>query len=121
MTEDDDDEAFDEFMEGIREEFRSGLPAHDAGLAEALALWRTGNAEHRPGAFRHMIERAHKLSGCGRTFGYPDIGDAAEALETALVEVSGALASAPPAKVLDLAAQLRAAIADVVKVSNRIE
>jgi len=100
---------FDACMETFRAEFKAGLAAHDMGVADDWSL--TGDEHTRTDALRRLVRRAHRLSGTAATFGFADIGNAAEALEVAL---EAGLAAEPkdiPARIETLVDALRAAIA----------
>lgn len=72
--------SFEEFLAQQRADYRASLPARLAALQAAWAGLDT--AESPPQAQRVALERcAHGLAGSAATFGLPDLGDAARALE----------------------------------------
>jgi HPt (histidine-containing phosphotransfer) domain-containing protein len=80
--------------------FRDRLAADRAALAKA-------GSGRRPG---RLTTIAHRLAGAAGTFGYPEISDAALALEDAAIEGAGEQAMA--AALARMLAALDAALAD---------
>jgi HPt (histidine-containing phosphotransfer) domain-containing protein len=91
-----DDPALQAFLQQQRAEYRASLPARLARLEAALEAWR--GAATAPAL--HELERcAHGIAGSAATFGLPQLGAAARALEDACEQGSADVAA--------LAGQLR--------------
>ncbi|MEI7607794.1 MAG: Hpt domain-containing protein [Rhodospirillaceae bacterium] len=112
MSEDGDDDAFDALMVELQAEFRATLAGHDAAIADAWAVWgETTGIDERDSAVRSLLAVAHKLSGASATFGYPEIGNGADAVETLLLTLAQAPPERPPAVLGPRVAALRTEIA----------
>lgn len=97
------DEDFDQVMAGLTRQFVSELAGHE----EALLAVRDGALRGDADALRALAARAHRLSGLGRTFGYPGISDLGEAVELA-AEAGGEDLAGKAAALLDAIAAARA-------------
>lgn len=78
-------DSFENFMVGLRQEFLEQLPEHSRTISDA---WREAMAgrECRE-ALSCLATKSHHLAGIGRTFGCPEITEAAEILEFCLIKV----------------------------------
>ncbi|EME68827.1 hypothetical protein H261_16473 [Paramagnetospirillum caucaseum] len=78
-------DSFEDFMVELRQEFLGKLPAHSRTITDA---WRDAMADReRKEALSRLATNARHLAGAGRTFGCPEISEAAETLEFCLIKV----------------------------------
>jgi HPt (histidine-containing phosphotransfer) domain-containing protein len=84
-------------IEELRELFRPHLAER---LREIEAAWESvrpgGNLGGDPDSLRRLHRLAHSLSGAAGTFGYPEVGTAARALERGLEPWLPGKAAEPP-------------------------
>ncbi len=83
------DPALQAFLQQQRAEYRASLPAR---LARLEAAWAACHQDPAATAASHELERcAHAIAGSAATFGLPELGDAARAVEEACEQADPAL------------------------------
>ena len=87
--------AFTAFLDTQRADYRRSLPER---LAQIDVFWyRVRNDEAPAQALADLERCAHNLAGSGATFGFAALGDAARALEQAVVLLQGTASALTPA------------------------
>lgn len=100
------DPSLDNTLNELRKEYRNGL-AHKVGRVEALARTLAPGLPRRA-EFDELRRLAHSMAGAAPSFGLPEVGTAARALEKAL-DALGAAPQSDQTEAKSLVAALRSA------------
>jgi chemotaxis protein histidine kinase CheA len=83
------DDAFERGLEAFNDAFRASLPDRLRQLDE---IWHQLKAGDAPADAMRKLERGlHSLAGSGRTFGLPELSDAAAAAEACVADFGQAV------------------------------
>lgn len=98
--------AFADFLATQRADYRRSLPER---LSRIDQLWCRVRDDEAPAQALADLERcAHNLAGSGATFGFAAMGDAARALEQAVVPLLGTAGAVTPAVMREVGAAVEA-------------